>query len=432
MSPRQFCFGSPVTVPEKKKSSLVVLGPGLIAGASDDDPSGIATYSQVGAQFGTALNWTLLFSFPFMCAIQMISANIGRVTGKGLAGNLRAHYPRGFLYAMVLLLFVANAINIGADLGAMAGALQLIIGGPTLLYAVLLGLVIAGLEIYVSYKRYASILKYLCLSLFTYVLVLLVVDVPVTALNDLVWPKISWQPEYLTAIVAILGTTISPYLFFWQAEQEVEDEECDVDKSPLLQSPEQAPAEFKRIRLDTYIGMFFSNAIALCIMLTAALTLHLHGITDVDSAAKAAEALKPIAGNSAFLLFAVGIVGTGLLAVPVLAGSAAYAVGEAFKWPVGLDRKPLEARAFYGTLAFATAIGVALNFTPLNPMKALFWAAVINGVVAVPVMAATMLMAGNTRIMGKFTVRGGLKIMGWLTALLMAIAVIGMLVQFAG
>ena len=416
-----------MTPQTKTKSSLVVLGPGLIAGASDDDPSGIATYSQVGAQFGTALNWTLLLSFPFMCAIQMISANIGRVTGKGLAGNLRTHYPPAFLYAMVLLLFVANAINIGADLGAMAASLQLIVGGPILAYAVVFGVVIAGLEIYVSYKKYASILKYLCVSLFAYVLVLMVVDVPLSAFNDLVWPKISWKPEYLTAIVAILGTTISPYLFFWQAEQEVEDEECDADKSPLLQSPEQAPAEFKRIRLDTYLGMFFSNAIALCIMLTAAVTLHLHGVTDIDSAAKAAQALQPIAGNFAFILFAVGIIGTGLLAVPVLAGSAAYAVGEAFKWPVGLDRKPLEARAFYATLALATAIGVALNFTPLNPMKALFWAAVINGVVAVPVMAATMHMAGSSRLMGEFAVHGGLKVMGWLTAALMAAAVIGML-----
>jgi Mn2+/Fe2+ NRAMP family transporter len=332
---------------------------------------------------------------------------------------------------MVLLLFAANAINIGADLGAMAAALQLIIGGPRLVYAVVLGGVIAGLEIYVSYKRYAAILKYLCLSLFSYVLVLLVVDVPATALNDLVWPKISWNADYLTAIVAILGTTISPYLFFWQAEQEVEDEECDVDKHPLLQSPEQAQDEFRRIRLDTYIGMFFSNAIALCIMLTAALTLHLHGITNIDSAAKAAEALRPIAGNSAFILFALGIIGTGLLAVPVLAGSAAYAVGEAFKWPVGLDRKPLEARAFYATLFIATAVGVALNFTPLNPMKALFWAAVINGVVAVPVLGATMLMAGSNRIMGRFVTTGGLKLMGWLTMLLMAVAVTAMLIQFS-
>jgi NRAMP (natural resistance-associated macrophage protein)-like metal ion transporter len=419
-----------VTQPEEKKSKLVLLGPGLIAGASDDDPSGIATYSQVGAQFGTALNWTLLLSFPFMCAIQMISANIGRVTGKGLAGNLRAHYPRQFLYAIVLLLFIANAINIGANLGAMAEATELLLGGPRLVYAVLLGLAIAGLEIYVSYKRYASILKWLCLSLFTYVLVLFVVRVPVTALHDLVLPRLSWNADYLTAIVAILGTTISPYLFFWQAEQEVEEEECDDDKTPLLQAPEQAPAELRRIRLDTYIGMSFSNIIALCIMLTAALTLHVNGITNIESAAQAAEALRPIAGESAFILFALGILGTGLLSVPVLAGSAAYAVGEAFGWPVGLDCRPLDARAFYVTLFIATAVGVALNFTPINPMKALFWSAVINGVVAVPVMAATVHMASRQSMMGPFAVRGALKLMGWLTTGLMAAAVIGMLWTF--
>jgi Mn2+/Fe2+ NRAMP family transporter len=412
---------------EKKKSSLVVLGPGLIAGASDDDPSGIATYSQVGAQFGTALNWTLLFSFPFMCSIQMISAEIGRVTGKGLAGNLRAHFPRSFLYCIVLLLFVANTINIGADLGAMAAAAELIAGGSRLAYAFAFGLFVALLEIFISYQRYAAILKWLCLSLFTYVAVLFVVHVPLSALHDLVLPKLDWKPEYLTAIVAILGTTISPYLFFWQAEQEVEEEECDAEKAPLLQAPQQAPEEMRRIRLDTYIGMTLSNAIALCIMLTAALTLHAKGVTNIETAADAAQALRPIAGDAAFFLFALGIVGTGLLAVPVLAGSAAYAVGETFHWPVGLDRKPLEARAFYATLFIATAIGVVLNFTPINPMKALFWSAVINGIVAVPVMAAMMLMATRRRVMGEYAIRGTLRLMGWLTMLVMAIAVIGML-----
>jgi Mn2+/Fe2+ NRAMP family transporter len=258
------------------------------------------------------------------------------------------------------------------------------------------------------------------------VAVLLVVDVPLSALHDTVLPKVAWKPEYLTAIVAILGTTISPYLFFWQAEQEVEDEECDVDKKPLLDTPEQAPAELKRIRLDTYIGMFFSNSIALCIMLTAALTLNAHGVTDIETAADAAQALRPIAGNAAFILFALGIIGTGLLAVPVLAGSAAYAVGEAFQWPVGLERKPLEARAFYSTLAFATAIGVALNMMPIDPMKALYWSAVINGIVAVPVMGAMMLLATRTRIMGEFTIRGSLRLMGWLTMLIMATAVVAM------
>lgn len=415
------------------KPLLQVLGPGLITGASDDDPSGIATYSQVGAQFGFGMSWVMLFSFPLMAAIQEVSARIGRVTGEGIAGNIRRHYPPALLYGLVGCLMVANIINLGADLGAMGDAMVLMIGGPGFLYVVLFGAVCAGLEIYVSYKRYASFLKWTTLALFAYVATALVIAVPWGAvLLQTVVPSLQFNRDYILAIVAVLGTTISPYLFFWQSSQEAEDEREDPDAHPLLEAPDEAPAEIQRIRVDTYLGMFFSNAIGWFIIITVAATLHLHGITDIASSAQAAEALRPIAGPFAFGLFALGIIGTGMLAVPVLSGSAAYALAETLQWPSGLARLPFQAKAFYGTIAVATLIGVAFNLLPIDPMKALFWAAVLNGVVAVPIMVITMIMARQRQVMGNFTLPRFLHGMGWLATAVMAAVVVALFVTWNG
>jgi NRAMP (natural resistance-associated macrophage protein)-like metal ion transporter len=416
--------------PERPKL-LQVLGPGLITGASDDDPSGIATYSQVGAQFGYRMGWVMLFSWPLMCAIQEISARIGRVTGRGIAGNLKRHYPIEVVYGIVSLLVIANIINIGADLGAMGAGLKLLIGGPALLYVAAFGLVTVLLEVFSRYSRYVSILKWLTLSLFAYVGVAFVVNMPWGTVGyNLIVPHISFDTPYLTAIIAILGTTISPYLFFWQAEEEVEEVKERPKAKPLERAPEQAAAEFKRIRLDTYIGMGMSNLVALFIIVTTAATLNANGITDIQSSSQAAEALRPIAGPFAFFIFALGIIGTGMLALPVLAGSSAYALGETFGWHVGLSRKAWRAKAFYATIAVATMIGVLLNFTPIDPIKALFWSAVINGIVAVPVMALMMHLSSHRPAMGDFQLPIILKIVGWLATLVMAAAAVGLLVTW--
>lgn len=413
--------------PTERPKFLKVLGPGLITGASDDDPSGIATYSQAGAQFGFGLAWVMLFSFPLMCAIQEISARIGRVTGRGLAGNLKRHYPIGVTYGVVSLLAVANVINLGADLGAMAAALKLLIGGPQLLYVVIFGAVTVLLEVFSRYARYVSVLKWLTLSLFAYVGVAFVVDMPwATVGYHLIAPQISFEGPYLTVIVALLGTTISPYLFFWQAEEEVEDVQERPGARPLEVAPEQAPAEFRRIRIDTYVGMAFSNIVALFITLTTAATLHAHGVTDIQTSAQAAEALRPIAGPFAFAVFALGIIGTGMLALPVLAGSSAYAIGETFGWSVGLARLPNRAKAFYSAIALATLVGIGLNFSAIDPIKALFWSAVINGVVAAPVMAIMMHLSSHRDAMGDFTLHWGLKVAGWTATLVMAAAAVGL------
>jgi NRAMP (natural resistance-associated macrophage protein)-like metal ion transporter len=406
---------------------LQILGPGLITGASDDDPSGIATYSQAGAQFGFDLGWTLLFSWPLMCAIQEISARIGRVTGRGLAGNLKLHYPLPVVGILVTLLVIANVINLAADMGAMGAALNLVIGGPTLIYVAGFGIASAILEIYLEYSRYVSILKWLTLSLFAYVGVALVVKMPwLTVLYHLVVPNISLEPGYLTVVVAILGTTISPYLFFWQASEEVEEVRENPEAKPLERAPEQARGEFGRIRIDTYLGMAFSNVVALFVVLTTAATLHAHHVTDIQTSSQAAAALRPIAGEFAFLVFALGIIGTGLLALPVLAGSAAYALGEVFGWHVGLARKPRRAKAFYAAIGVAGLIGLGLNLVHLDPIRALFWSAVINGVTAVPIMAMIMLLASHRTAMGRFCVGGRLRIIGWLATAVMAAAAVGM------
>jgi NRAMP (natural resistance-associated macrophage protein)-like metal ion transporter len=408
-----------------------IMGPGLITGASDDDPSGIATYSQVGAQFGYGLGWTLVLTFPLMAAIQEISARIGRVTGVGIAGNLKRYYPAWLLNLIVALLVLANVINIGADLGAMGAALKLLIGGPPLLYVLGFAILSALLEVFVRYARYVSVLKYLTLSLLAYVATVFVVGTNWgQLLHDIVLPPVSFNKDYILAIAAVLGTTISPYLFFWQAEEEVEDEQEKPEKSPLIDSPKEAKGEFFRIRVDTVVGMALSNLVALFIIVTTAATLHAHGMTTIQTSAQAAEALRPIAGPFAFVLFAAGIIGTGLLALPVLAGSAAYALGEAMGWQVGLAKKAGRAPAFYGAIAVATAIGAAMNFAPIDPIKALFWSAVINGVVAVPIMVIMMSITQRRDIMGEFVLPLYLRVLGWLATLAMGATALALAASF--
>jgi NRAMP (natural resistance-associated macrophage protein)-like metal ion transporter len=403
------------------------LGPGLVTGAADDDPSGIATYSQAGAKFGYELGWTVVLTYPLMVAVQIISARLGRVTGRGLADNIRENFPAPVLYALVIMLLVANTINVAADVAAMGQSLQLVAGGPVHLYAVGFGVVGLALEIYLPYRRYVTYLKWLTLVLFAYVAVALVANVSWPAvLSGIVWPRVPLSSDMLTVIVAVFGTTISPYLFFWQAALEVEEVEAAPKAHALKQSPSQAPSELRRINIDTYVGMGLSNTIALFIIIATAATLHQSGILDIETSAQAAEALRPIAGPLAFLLFSLGIIGTGMLAIPVLAGSAAYAVAETFRWRRGLDRKPREARGFYAIVALATLGGTALTFSPIDPIRALFWSAVINGVISVPVLIVMMMLAGNAKVMGKFVSGPRLKFVGWLATAVMAAAVCAM------
>jgi len=412
-----------------KRRLWQILGPGLITGASDDDPSGIATYSQAGAQFGYTLAWTMLFSFPLITAIQEISARIGRVTGRGIAGNIRRHYPPALLYFTVGLLIVTNVINLGADLNAMGDVVQLLIGGPRLPYVFGFGVLCIVLEITMRYRRYIDLLKWTCLTLLAYAAVALTIHIP--------WGEVLYHslvPNFsikaALALTATLGTTISPYMLFWQSSDEAENERQDRHAHILTLAPGEAPAEIRRIRIDTYIGMFFSNLIGWFIIITVAATMHAHGTVTIETASQAAEALRPVAGPFAFLLFALGIIGTGLLALPVLSGSAAYALGEALKWPVGLARLPMDAKAFYGAIAVATLIGIGMNLTPIAPIKALFWSAVLNGVAAAPLMTVAMLMARNRRVMGRFIIHPGLAVMGWIATLAMAGSAILMFASF--
>jgi NRAMP (natural resistance-associated macrophage protein)-like metal ion transporter len=417
--------------PFRPRDFLKSLGPGLITGASDDDPSGIGTYSQAGAQLGYGIGWTMLLTFPLMAAIQEISARVGRVTGHGISGNVCRHYPSWLLSGVVALLFIANTINIAADLGAMADATKLLIGGHGIVYVVLFGVTSVAAQIFLDYHRYVAVLKWLTLSLFAYVGALAFAHISWgEALTGVLVPRITWSGDYFTTIVAILGTTISPYLFFWQASQEAEDQRVDVTKQPLIDKHYGAQKEFHRIRADTIVGMAFSNLIALSIIVTAAATLHAAGKTDIQTSAQAAEALKPIAGAFAEIIFALGIIGTGLLAIPVLAGATAYAVGEGRRWPVGLARKPKEAAAFYTVLALSAGIGIALNFTAINPISALYWSAVINGVLAIPVMVMLMIMARRRDVMGRFVVGGPLYGLGWLSTAAMALSVVAMAAGF--
>lgn len=408
--------------PKGVRGFLKVLGPGLVTGAADDDPSGIGTHSQVGAEFGYGLAWTFVLSFPLMVAIQQIAAEIGRITGAGIARNLRRHYPRPLLWAMVSLLLIANVINLGADLSAMGAALSLLIGGNGALYTLLFGIVCIVLEVGLSYPRYAAILKWATLSLFTYVAVVMVAQVPwARALRSLVVPEVQFNVAYATAFVAILGTTISPYLFFWQAGQEIEEQHRRHAK-PLCLTASTAGPELRRIRIDTLTGMAFSTLISLAIVFATAATLHANGITNIETSSQAAEALRPIAGQFAFAMFAVGIIGTGMLAVPVLAGSAAYAVTEMAGIAGSLDAKPLSARLFYGTIVATTLAGASLSGIGIDPARALYWAAVVNGVLAGPLMVVMMLIVSNPRAMGRLTASRRQRVMGWAATLVMIAA----------
>ncbi|KAA0091195.1 NRAMP family divalent metal transporter [Trinickia soli] len=410
-------------------SWVAKLGPGLITGAADDDPSGIATYSQAGSQFGFNMLWTVLLTYPLMVAIQVVSARIGRVSGHGLASNLRRHYPRWLLYGVVVLLLTANTINIAADLMAMGAAVNLLVGGPTRAYTVALGLFSLALQVFMPYRRYVRVLKWLTLALFAYVGVIFAVRIPWAEVAvRTILPHVSWSGGYITTVVAVFGTTISPYLFFWQASQEVEELHAKKGQQALTQMPSQGPANLSRIRMDTIIGMAFSNLVAYFIILTTAVTLHAHHVTDIQSSSQAASALKPIAGQFAFLLFGLGIIGTGLLALPVLAGSAAYAMAGTFRWKNSLALEPQMAKRFYGIIVLATVVGLALDFTSIDPIKALFWSAVINGVTSVPIMVLMMLMASNRKIMGTFVTPAPLRLLGWLSTGVMAAAVIAMFV----
>ena len=404
------------------------LGPGLVTGAADDDPSGIATYSQAGAQFGFGLLWTMVLTYPLMTAVQLVSAHIGRVTGSGLAKNMGDLLPRPLVTVLIALLFAANTINIGADIAAMGDAAELVVGWGGHLFTVLFALGSLLLQLFIPYGRYARFLKWLTLTLLAYVAVVLVVRLDwVAVARGLVVPKIAGKDAIVT-VVAIFGTTISPYLFFWQSAQEVEEVANCADAAPLVDAPWQARREFRRMRFDTFSGMAISNVVAIAIMIGTAATLHATGKTSIDTAADAARALQPIAGSFAFLLFSLGIIGTGLLAVPVLAGSTAYAVGEARGWKCGLEHQPWEAVGFYSVIAVATLLGIGIDWSPIEPIKALFWSAVINGVVAVPIMAMMMVVVSRHEAMGKFTATPRLKLFGWIATAVMAVAAAAMLV----
>jgi NRAMP (natural resistance-associated macrophage protein)-like metal ion transporter len=402
------------------------LGPGLVTGASDDDPSGIGTYSQVGAQFGFGMLWAMVLSYPLMVAIQEISARIGRVTGVGIAANLRKNYPKPLLYCVLFVVSVANVFNLGADIGAMGAAIKLVLPGNVSLFIVVFGIGSLVGVLLVPYSTYEKYLKWLTISLFAYVGVVFFAHVSwYVVFRATFLPHIELTREYLTALIAVLGTTISPYLFFWQASQEVEEVRNHRGEKPLKRAPAQAQEQLGRIRTDTYLGMAFSNLVAFFIILTAAATLHAHGITEISTSAQAAKALEPLAGRFAFLLFVCGIVGTGLLAVPVLAASACYGIGEACRWKTSLERKPREAIRFYAAITVATLIGLSLNFMHIDPVKALFWAAILNGVVAAPLMAVIMFMASSKKVMGQFVLPLHLRTMGWLATAVMMCASAG-------
>lgn len=416
---------------EPKRGCLKVLGPGLITGASDDDPSGIATYSQAGAQFGFGMLWLMPFAYPFMAGIQETCADIGRVTGRGIAGNLRRFYPRWLMLLMVAMLATANTINLGADIGAMGDAVTLLVGGPRLIWAAALAVASLLLQVFVPYHTYVRFLKWTTLSLLSYVATVFVVHTNWgEAFRQTVAPSLELNSASITLIVGVLGTTISPYLFFWQASEEVEEVQLSKREQTLKMHPEQAPYQLKRIMRDTYSGMAFANLVAFFIMLAVASTLHTKGITNIQSSAEAAQALRPVAGDFTFLLFTIGILGTGLLAIPVLAGSAAYAVGEAMHWPCSLERTAMHAKGFYAVLSVAILIGLALNLLHVNPIKALFWTAVINGVAAGPIMIMVMLMATSNRVMGEVTIGLRPRILGWAATVAMLAAAVTMFVYW--
>jgi NRAMP (natural resistance-associated macrophage protein)-like metal ion transporter len=414
-------FGPP------KPNAFRRLGPGLITGAADDDPSGIATYSQAGAQFGLNMLWTIAFTYPLMVAVQLISARIGRVTGAGLAANFCKTFPRPVVTGLAALLFVANTINIGADLGAMGAAAALILGRGATAFTIVFAIVSLGLQLFVPYHRYVRVLKWLTLALFAYVGVVFTVQIDWgEVVTRTVFPELTLDSAALTMIVAVFGTTISPYLFFWQSSEEVEDLEANNESDLLHSRRSEARVQLSRIRWDTFVGMAFSNLVAFFIMLTTAVTLHASGVRDIQTTAQAAEALRPIAGPFAFALFSLGIIGTGLLAVPVLAGSAAYAIGEARGWPTGLERKPRQAKGFYAVIALATLLALGVVFSPVDPIHALFWSAVVNGVISVPIMTAMMILATRRSEMGRYRATRLETLFGWTATGVMALSVVAM------
>lgn len=412
-----------------REHPLARVGPGLITGVADDDPSGIATYSQAGAQFGLNMLWTMPLCFPLMSAVQSMCARIGRVTGMGLAANIKTAFPPAVLRGVVLLLLIANTLNIAADVAAMGEVGELVTNVNRHLMTMIFVVVSVGLQILVPYHRYVVFLKWLTLSLLAYAAVLFTVHVPwgQVALRT-VWPKFVPDSTAAAVIVGIFGTTISPYLFFWQASEEVEDMQRKKDVALLAQDEGTAQTELRRIKWDTWSGMFYSDITAYFVILATAVTLNAAGITNIDTAAQAATALRPLAGNFAFLLFATGIIGVGMIGVPVLAGSAAYAAAEAMGWKEGLERSATDARGFYGVIAVSVLLGLVIQYSPISPMKALFWSAVINGVVAVPLMVVIILLVSKTSVMGAFTANRTLVVLGWVATAVMGAAAVRMLI----
>jgi Mn2+/Fe2+ NRAMP family transporter len=412
-----------------KEHPLARVGPGLITGVADDDPSGIATYSQAGAQYGLNMLWTMPLAFPLMAAIQSMCARIGRVTGKGLAANIKTNFSPVILYGVVLLLLVANTLNLAADVAAMGEVSELVTGfNRHLMTALIVGGTLL-LQVFVPYHRYVFFLKWLTLSLLSYAAVLFTVHVPwgEVALRT-IWPNIKLDSETATVVTGVFGTTISPYLFFWQASQEVEDMRSGQKASPLTQDAGSAGSELLRIRWDTWSGMLYSDITAYFIILATAVTLNVAGVKDIETAAQAASALRPLAGEFAFMLFALGILGVGLIGVPVLAGSAAYALSEAMGWKFGLERKAAGARGFYGVIAVSMLVGLVIQYSPISPMKALFWSAVINGVVAVPLMAVIILLVSKRSVMGRYTAGRSIVLLGWIATAIMGVAAVCMFV----
>lgn len=412
----------------KVKKLLKVLGPGFITGASDDDPSGIGTYAQTGAMFGYNQLWTALFSLPFMTVVQEMCGRIGMVTGTGLAGVLKIHYTRKVLYIAVGILFIANTINIGADLGAMAASAQLILGIPFWIWLLIITATTILLEVFVSYPAYARLLKYLTLSLFAYIVTVFVIKQDwMHILSRTIIPSFTFHKDYLLNIVALLGTTISPYLFFWQADEEVEEEiEHHQIRAMGKGVPRITKRDIREMRLDTIVGMLFSNIVMFFIIVTTASTLGAHGIRDIQTADQAASALRPFAGDFAFLLFALGIIGTGLLAVPILAGSASYAISEAFDMKAGLSKRFTQAHGFYTIIALATLLGFLINFTSIKPFTLLYYTAILNGMAAPPLLVLIMLTANNSKIMGKYTNNRTVNILGWAITGVMSLAALAL------
>jgi len=412
-----------------KEHPLSRVGPGLVTGVADDDPSGVATYSLAGAQFGFDMLWTMPLTFPLMAAIQSMCARIGRATGKGLAANIKSTFPPIVLQGVVLSLLVANILNIAADVAAMGEVAELVTGFNRHMLTVIFAVGTLLLQVFVPYHRYVFFLKWLTLSLVAYAAVLFTVHVPwgQVALHT-VWPSFTPNAEAATMVVGVFGTTISPYLFFWQASEEVEDMQSRQGAAPLVRDARAGSPELRRIRWDTWSGMFYSNVTAYFIILASAVTLHAAGVKDIETAAQAASALRPLAGDFAFMLFALGILGVGLIGVPVLAGSAAYALSEAMGWNWGLERKMTEARGFYGVIAVSVLAGLVIQYSPINPMKALFWSAVINGVVAVPLMVVIILLVSKKSVMGAFTAGRSIIILGWFATAVMGVAAVAMFI----